>query len=196
MRQIDKIINTNERIIWEGTPNVKVRRFANIILFGFLFLGLLFSSLSITSESKNYIDWFLTFFTGFIILCILYWLSSMYDKNILYVITDKRVIIQSGLIGLDYTTVDFDKIQSMSVNVGVVDKLLKENTGSINIYSGTLVSGKHGVYSVPHSLNIIDDPYTVFEKLKKVSHDIKSDIEYPNDLRPKSNPGYNTEYKG
>jgi hypothetical protein len=30
--------------------------------------------------------------------------------------------------------------------------------------------------------------------LKKVSFDVKTDINYPNKLRPNENPGYNVDY--
>ena len=30
--------------------------------------------------------------------------------------------------------------------------------------------------------------------LQKITHDIKTDIYYPNDLRPAENKGYNTKY--
>ena len=45
-------------------------------------------------------------------------------------------------------------------------------------------------------LNNIENPYFYLSKLQKITLDIKADIQYPNDLRPKENHGYNTEYKG
>lgn len=112
-----------------------------------------------------------------------------------YAITDKRVIIQSGIIGTDFQVVDFDKINNMDVNVGISDKLFGNNSGTISIDSGRVEStSKGGTYTVLQTMELITDPYAVFEKLKKVSHDIKTDIEYPNKLRPETNPGYNTKY--
>jgi len=32
-------------------------------------------------------------------------------------------------------------------------------------------------------------------RIQKISHDIKTDIIFPNDLRPKENHGYSTDYK-
>lgn len=196
MRQIDKIINSNEKIIWEGTPNEKVSNNGNLIFFVFIFTIVFIVSLLYLFDTGDLFTAFLIILVSLIFFALLYWISIVYNKNILYVITDKRVIIQTGLIGLDFSIIDFDKIQSMEVKVGLADKLFNENTGSIYIFSGMFVTNKYGTHAVPHSLYLIDDPYTVFEKLKKVSHDVKTDIEYPNDLRPKSNPGYNTEYKG
>jgi uncharacterized membrane protein YdbT with pleckstrin-like domain len=60
-------------------------------------------------------------------------------KYTYYAITNKRVIIQKGLIGRDFEIVDFDKITNAEVNVGVLDKLFGGNSGSILISTaGTL----------------------------------------------------------
>ena len=42
----------------------------------------------------------------------------------------------------------------------------------------------------------IPDYMEVFNMVKKLQTDIYSDTMYPNDLRPKENHGYKTEYKG
>jgi len=47
----------------------------------------------------------------------------------------------------------------------------------------------------PFTISNIPDPYEVFKLFKKVSHDVRTDIEYPNKLRPKTNPGYKSDYK-
>ena len=41
----------------------------------------------------------------------------------------------------------------------------------------------------------IEKPYFFLNKLQKITLDIKTDIHYPNDLRPSENHGYNTKYK-
>ena len=41
----------------------------------------------------------------------------------------------------------------------------------------------------------IEDPYAVFKQLKQVSMDIRTDMNYPNQMRPDENPGYKTTYK-
>ena len=46
-----------------------------------------------------------------------------------------------------------------------------------------------------NTIQSIYEPYAVFKRLKETSHDVKSDIEYPNAMRPAHNPGYNTSRK-
>ena len=112
-----------------------------------------------------------------------------------YAITDKRIIIQSGIIGRDFKIVDFDQISNAEVNVGLIDKLFGDDSGSISISTaGTFTYGKHGPIHTPRGLSNISKPYSVFKFFKKVSHDVKTDINFPNKYRPKKNLGYNPKY--
>lgn len=79
--------------------------------------------------------------------------------------------------------------------MGVVDKVFSGNSGSVLISTaGTFTYGKHGPVAKPYTLSNIPNPYDVFKFFKKVSHAVKTDIEYPNKYRPKVNPGYQTDY--
>lgn len=48
----------------------------------------------------------------------------------------------------------------------------------------------------PQAFLDIENAYELYPKLQKVVLDIQTDIEYPNDLRPKENKGYRTKYTG
>jgi len=118
-------------------------------------------------------------------------------KYIGYSITDKRVLIQGGLFGRSFEMVDHDQITNADVKGGFVNKVFGKNSGSILISTaGTLTYTRQGTAQKPYTLRNITDPYAVFKFFKEVSHDVKTDIEYPNELRPKENLGYKTEYKG
>jgi membrane protein YdbS with pleckstrin-like domain len=114
-------------------------------------------------------------------------------RNTHYAITTKRVMMRSGFFGIDVKIVDFDKIQNLEVNVGPLEKLY--NVGSIRIFSGEVSHTKNGLRSLSDTFKAIQEPYAVFKQLKQVSMDIRSDLNYPNQLRPDENPGYNTTYK-
>jgi len=200
MREIDKILNENEKVLWESTPQFwpfYLGRSLFLTLFGLfwsiivfvIIIGLFLSS---TGPLKYLI--FLTphFWIGIVLLFgpIIY--NALVHKRMYYAITDKRVIIQSGLIGRDFDILDFDKISNAEVNVGIFDKLVGKNSGSIILSSNVLVSQNT---TQKYILSSITDPYEVFKFFKKVSYDVKTDISYPNQLRPANNPGYGTEYK-
>ncbi len=200
MNEIKKIINQNETIIWEGKPQVGPFTFSSILLIPFGIVFTIFALVFLEAPSNLPTPLFIKIFPMiFVVIGLLITLNPIYNyilsKKTFYAVTDKRVIIQKGIIGTDFEAIDYDQIKSMEVSVGVIDKIFGENSGTISIDSGKVGStSKGGIYSIPHLLQSISDPYVVFEKLKKVSHDIKTDIEYPNDLRPKNNPGYNTKY--
>ena len=45
-------------------------------------------------------------------------------------------------------------------------------------------------------INSISNYTEVYNLVKKLQTDIYTDAMYPNDMRPKENHGYNTQYKG
>jgi membrane protein YdbS with pleckstrin-like domain len=194
MNEINKILSNNEKIIWEGKPQFTPYFVTQFTLLGCFALVTLSLGLLFTLVGEAVFGAFFLFLG--ILLGVSPFITYLSYRKLFYAITDKRVITQSGIIGTDFNTVDFDKIQNMSVNVGIIDKIFGKNSGTISIFSGNVTYTSNGTsVLMPFTLPYIENAYDVFEKLKKVSHDIKTDIEYPNDLRPKNNPGYNTEYK-
>ncbi len=181
MNETDKVIEKGEKVLWEGKP---VRR---VYLVGQL-LGLLILSMVLLNVFFIFFGW-VVLIIGFI------WIWYSYEVTH-YVVTNRRVIFQSGIIGRDFRFVDFDKITNASVDVGLMDKLLGNGSGTISIMSaGMMIYGKNGSATpIPYSLSHIAGPYDVFKLFKKVSYDVKTDIEYPNEYRPSNNPGYNTDY--
>lgn len=94
-------------------------------------------------------------------------------------------------MGIDYKALDYDGIKKMEVNVSPLEKLL--GVGSIVVDQEV---GYGGGQSGGHRTRLygIREPYKVFKELKRLSMDVKTDIYYPNDLRPETNSGYNTKY--
>lgn len=118
-------------------------------------------------------------------------------KHLYYAITDKRIIIQKGVIGRDFEYIDFDQVTNSEVSVGFWDKVLKQNSGSILVSSaGSFACTRQGQQiSKPYTVSNIENPYEVFKFFKKASFDVKADINYPNALRPTENKGYQTDYR-
>lgn len=215
MREIDKILDTNEQVFWEGKPKFWpyfLTGAISIFLFGLMWIGFLIPFIAVnfipgsgSAEApifKNnfFLAWNL-FLTPFLLIGL--WMlvgMPLYKwlvyKRLYYAITNKRVIIQKGVIGRDFEYIDFDQITNAEVRVGFWDKVLKQNSGSILISSAgsfTLTLQPHHVPK-PYTIQNVDSPYDVFKFFKKVSHDVKTDIEYPNKLRPSENPGYQSNY--
>lgn len=205
MKDYIRILNDNENVLWEGKPRFApffARSFSSIPV-GIFILSIVWSyystffNLSSRLVGSQPLSINLLFMIPFAVLGISAMMSPIYRlfeySNVYYVITDKRVLMQNGVIGRDFQIIDFDKIQSAEVNVGIVDKLLGGESGSIYIDTGRVSFSRNNSFSRPYILHHISKPYDVFSFFKKVSHDVKTDIQYPNALRPQSNPGYKTE---
>ncbi|WP_294561153.1 PH domain-containing protein [uncultured Traorella sp.] len=103
-------------------------------------------------------------------------------ENVRYAVTDHRVIQVGGALGVEVRSIDHHEIDHVNITMGLIEKL--RHVGSIHITSD---SGKIDFIG-------IDNPVKVYKMLTKTSFDVKSDIEYPNALRPDNNPGYQTKY--
>lgn len=203
-QEFDAVKDDDETIFWVGRPK-QVPFLAQGIPF--LIVGLVwlffdsFFIMGIGSVGAAFdgMGGFLAVF--FLFHLAPFWLSLanmlrllLVYKNTRYAYTNKRMMFRTGFFGIDFKAVDYDKIQNLEVNVGPLEKLF--NVGSIRAFSGQFASnGEHGTRAVFDCFKAIDDPYGVFKAIKKVSVDIKTDWNYPNNLRPEENSGYKTTYK-
>jgi len=218
MRELDKVIEAGEEVVWEGKPKFApflASSFLGTIVVGFIvvFFVLPFTmSLLVGAVAFGGVTggaaggaaaggFALLGFVVVLVACaVMCFLPVIYTalvyKNMYYAITNRRVIIQRGLIGRDFAIVDFDQIHNAEVNVGVFDKMFGGNSGTLMLWAGrTQSAGKRGVVEVPDALQNVMDPYEVFKFFKKIEYDVKTDIEFPNKYRPGVNPGYGTQYQ-
>ncbi|MBP6859330.1 MAG: PH domain-containing protein [Candidatus Magasanikbacteria bacterium] len=215
MKELDKVVEADEKVLWEGAPKFWPYFFTGIVpmaLFGLLWVGFLLPAFKITSVFKmagvNAVSSFPSIFSSLNLVLIPFALIGLFFivglpvyklllyKHLYFAITSKRVIFQTGVIGRDFIYIDFDKVSDAQVIVGFWDKLFKQNSGSIMVSSeGSFGQTRQGqpIYK-PYMICNIEAPYEVFKFFKKVSYDVKTDIEYPNQLRPNVNPGYQTDY--
>ena len=193
---IDDVVDSNEKVLWRGTPNAKSYVLANMLkMLPIALVWLIFDGTFIVILSKGmsngdiplFILWFIVPFFLLHLLPVWMWIGKTVKaarevKNMEYAITDKRIIIRSGMIGIDFKFINYTEIDSVNVKVGLIDKIFHVGDIYINasVNSGVLWD--------------IDDPYRIGNALQKVTLDIKSDIQYPNAMRPNSNDGYQTGY--
>ncbi|RLE94439.1 MAG: hypothetical protein DRN04_03355 [Thermoprotei archaeon] len=152
---IRAILEKDEKILWIGRP-----RGAPFILKGLVVVPLMvfFGALPILVVplyeviTEPPVLLFLAFWEFFPTLTIFG--VTVYPvlllRNILYVITDKHVIVRKGVIGIDFDILNLELVQQVNIDVGIWDK----------IYStGTLVVQAIGVspikfYSIPEPLKV------------------------------------------
>jgi uncharacterized membrane protein YdbT with pleckstrin-like domain len=99
-------------------------------------------------------------------------LQWMRYNNTEYMITDKRLITQTGAIGLDTRFVDLEKIQEVYVQIGIIDKLF--GTGTLVAmtagFSGFFPAGRRGygsMYGMRPSFSALREPYQVQKLLQE-----------------------------
>lgn len=195
---LQKIIVDDEEIIWSGKPKksafiiYKVVTMLPIALIWLLFDSAIISMMLFGSEEQVPVG-ILIFLIGFFSLHLFpvwIWLSNVITankrwKNTEYAVTNKRLIISDGFIGKNYQSFYYKEIEKVDLNISAIDRMLKVGDISATI----------GGNSVPIFVDI-ENVYDIYPKLQKIVLDIQTDMEYPNEYRPKENPGYNTKYNG
>jgi len=190
------ILDKNEQTLWTGKPSTIPFVFQGV---PFLILGLCWGAFDyfgfIRHMSGSHMDGFMIPF--FALHLFPFWGSIGYmiwlvlDKaNVRYAFTNRRLLIRSGVVGISFKALDYDRIQELDVTVNPIEKMLQ--VGSIRAFSGQTTSKGSPIYD---RFVGIADPYGVYKQIKQVSIDIKADLNYPNALRPSQNPGYPTSYQ-
>ena len=193
--KIEDLINDDEEILWKGNPKKsafifsKIFNFLPFALLWALFDGFFIYGMIATGTMDQLSTYLIVFFALFFLIHLApfwIWLSNVLTvfaqyKNIEYALTSKRIIIRTGII-IDIKNIYYADIQSVNVKVGLVDRMFK--VGDVYITSKLEKA----------VLLDIEDPYRILNILQKIVNDIKTDIYYPNDLRPKENKGYKTKY--
>jgi membrane protein YdbS with pleckstrin-like domain len=200
VNEISKVLNADEKVIWEGRPQLLPYILEALPFFFFGIIWRVFVSFFLIGFIKGHASVYLYLafspfaLVGLYLILGSFILQALEYRYIWYVITDKRTIVQSGIIGRDFQYADYDKVINAEVKVGVIDKLFGRNSGTISIVTNVVSTRSSQFVNLGVGLLHINDPYNTYTLFKKVSFDIKSDIEYPNELRPKENPGYLTVY--
>ncbi len=199
---LKQLVGQDEKIFYEGKPNKKCFLFECIInpllpfaiIWALIDFGMIFSS-NIATEDSGMGFFFVPFFLLHLMPVWLYLggaiLSFRKYKNSYYIVTDKAVYISSGIFTKTYNTKPFQELSRVNLHRGIFDQMF--NVGDVVISTNQFTP--KGV-PVNVSINSISNYTEVFNLVKKLQTDMYTDAMYPNDMRPKENHGYNTEYKG
>ncbi len=175
-KEIQSILEKEEKVLWKGKQDLKstmiMALFGSVtllIIAGFLFFATGDSEAmkctingveKIGEDCANVISVAPLVLLGFAILSLI--MGYLSYKVTRYVITDKRLLIKSGLIGADMRSIYYDQIKSVFVNVGVIGKIF--GTGSILIDTGMVTRTQKGGTKVVYvKFSNINDPYGVYK---------------------------------
>lgn len=143
-----------------------------LIIFAFAFVGVLLEMLEdpevIELGNQTTVVWVLILFCivlPLVVNLLLQWvLMHISYKNTFYGYTNKRVIIRKGIFGVDYKSLDLKMIGASVVNVTLLDKILRKNTGSINF--GSMASPISGATIGNFIFANVEAPYELYKEIK------------------------------
>lgn len=164
MNEIPKVLEPKERVLWEGKP-----KYAPYMV-GIFFISVIVS-VFIAFLSYGFLrSMILSVILAPVVLVICVIIGTLSWKAKHYAITNKRAIVQSGIIGRDFKSVEYDKVQNASVNVGLLGVIFK--AGDVRIFTGEMESfgtGKGGNTIRPKydSFVHIDIPYDILKILQQ-----------------------------
>lgn len=139
--EINDLIVEGEQIIWRGKPkknafilNRALTMFplALIWLAGDIFLFIAF----INDAAARQHWWYAVVFFAVHLFPVWVWMYNVLSagrmwKNVEYAVTDRRIILRNGLIGYNYQSIYYKSIESVDLNKGFIDRMLK--VGDIHI---------------------------------------------------------------
>jgi len=179
------ILYDNERILWQEKPyfplfivnfNDLLAIAVSVLLCSFLLSGM---------DESTQIILIIFFFIFFVPMIYRYFVYP----NTYYALTNRRIIFRSGFMGIDYKSVDYDCILNAECNVNPLENIF--GVGTIRVFNGEFC--ERG--PTTNDMRAIPFPYETYKRMKSIAMDIKSDINFPNKLRPEDNPGYHSKYR-
>ena len=178
-KEIETILQKNEKVIWEGKQDLNstiiLSLFTSLIIFAvaFFFVYPMMSSATVCTVNGvvkpcgNTVLWIFLALVFFALTSPLF--AYLYWRVTKYLITNKRLVIKSGLIGADIRTIEYDHIRSAFVNVGIIGKLF--GTGSILMDTGRITQGENSTRIDYDRFKNIKDPYEIYKLFQdRLSH--------------------------
>lgn len=206
--ELYSMVGRNEKILWSGKPNMKcfileaifnpLLPFAIVwALFDSMFIGQFFTALNKGEQNIQFmIIPLIAFFALHLMPVWIYLFGVLFSwlkyKHTFFIVTDKGVYTSGGMFTKNYEHKPFTELSHINIHRGIFDQWL--GVGDV------VLTSNHDGYNTRRStyrgITICDIPdyQQVYNTVKQLQTDIYSDTMYPNDLRPKENYGYQTQY--
>ena len=213
LEQLHSMVGQNENILWSGKPNFKgfilesiFNPFLPFALIWGLVDGFFITMLFFADDKSQLMEGFPAtrwgLFAFFALHLMPVWiylvgvaLATLRYKNAAFLVTDKGIYISGGLFSLNFNHKPFMEISRVNLHQGVIDRILGVGDvviGTIVNLPGISASAFNNMASqIGINLSIYDIPdyQRVYNLVKELQQNIYSDVQYPNDLRPKENHG-------
>lgn len=207
-RELLALITEGENILWQGRPDKRCFILEMIfnpllplaLIWGLVDLGFIhiFFNAPVQNEAPEHVKSFMLGFFALHMMPVWFYLagvifSFLRYKNTSFAVTDQGVYTSGGIFTQNFERKPFTEMSHVNIHRGIFDQLL--GVGDV------VITGNHDGYNTRNNLfrgiTICDiaDYAQVYQLVKRLQTDIYADTMYPNDLRPKENHGYKTQYK-
>ena len=102
--------------------------------------------------------------------------AIIHYKNLYYAYSNKRIIIRSGIFGVDFKSLDMSMIGAVNVYVSLIDKIVHKNTGSISFGSTASPIGYAQSSGSAYKFNHIVMPYETCKEIKSFIDEYKKQL--------------------
>jgi len=163
-----QILDKDEKVVEVLKPN-KVKYFVKNILLAVLCVIIMVVPFCL-GEAPDSIDIWIPITIGLIFVLIWIIFIVLNYLKTFYAYTNKRIVIRTGIIGVDFKSLDMKMIGAIDVNVSLLDKLLRKNTGTLKYGSmSSPINNQTSTYVFAH----ISNPYENYKKIKECIDDCK-----------------------
>lgn len=188
------VLQKNEKILWEGKPEKKafiLERCLRMLPIAIIWL-VLDLSIIVPAFGEGDMLFFLVPFFALHLMPVWMWLAQVVTagrrwRNTAYFVTNRRIIIQHGFFAVNEISLSYKGIPNTQLNIGFIDKIF--SVGDISFEPERFNNNKQNSFVFEDLLN----PQETYEYIQQLVIDILTDMEYPNAMRPDTNPGYNTD---
>ncbi len=167
----DNILDNDEVVVDILRPSKAklIIRTVLLAVFWIILLLICFVPYFITSSiiEEATIDGFIGVILAIVFLVIIFFqifFTMMWYNKTYYAYTNKRLIIRTGIIGVDFRSLDIKMVGATDVYVSLLDKIANKNTGSLRFGSmSSPIVNSASMFSFSH----ISDPYNNYKKIKE-----------------------------
>lgn len=182
MAKLESNLKSDEYPLWQGKPKFApffLGRSLGSVIFGIIWVGLLlnFFILPLITYGGS-LEFLLISVIFFLIVPFIFFFGPaiLSYKNTGYILTNKRLLTQTGIRVLTKNFFNLEKIQEVNVKPRIIDKLFR--AGSIYlVVEGQLPIGPSWMMSIPMfippDIASIENPYNVQKKLEQAIYDAK-----------------------
>lgn len=205
---LEAMVGMNESILWRGKPDKKCFILESIFnpMLPFALIWAIID-LAVVGFTFSAAGGMLMFILPFMLLHLMpVWIyiggvimSFRKHRNTQYIITDKGIYVSGGIFAYRYEMKPFTDLSHINIHRGIFDQWLGVgDVVTVCSHTGYSTNSSHSHSHSSNGLTICDIPdyQQVFAMVKQLQTDIYADTQFPNDLRPGENHGYQTQYRG